>query len=384
MKKEALFKEIEIENEISDELNKLSQGALNRYSEMTEFQRGFLCGLIRDYKPKKVLEIGIAAGGTTSVILKTLEKYNIDAEMYSVDISEKWYRDNKRESGFLKEELIKKDKIKHKFILGKPISYVIDQIGSDVDFLIIDTTHVVPGELLDFLICYPYLKEEAIVVLHDVIENLITGNPNEIATKILFDSIDADKFYCIGEDEYKDGFSNIAAFKVNKSTKKSIRNIFSALTLSWMYLMSEEDKNSYLECIRRNYSSNYYEWITQIFELQEFAVAKNKIRENYGRHIEILDFNLQKGNIYIYGAGYWADLYTKYLIHKNIEILGYIISDDHNKNESKLVQKYNLPIFYLSELQNKKDTANILLAIDVNVQRQCVLNLRMKGFANII
>ena len=46
---------------------------------------------------------------------------------------------------------------------------VIDEIGSDIDFLILDTLHIVPGEILDFLVCLPYLTKDAIVVLHDAI-----------------------------------------------------------------------------------------------------------------------------------------------------------------------------------------------------------------------
>lgn len=36
-------------------------------SEMNEDQRGFLCGLLRDYNPQKILEVGVAAGGTTTI-----------------------------------------------------------------------------------------------------------------------------------------------------------------------------------------------------------------------------------------------------------------------------------------------------------------------------
>ncbi len=35
--------------------------------EMTEFELSFLCGLIRDRRPQKIIEVGVAAGGTTAV-----------------------------------------------------------------------------------------------------------------------------------------------------------------------------------------------------------------------------------------------------------------------------------------------------------------------------
>ena len=59
-----LFKEpIEILDKISSD----------RKSEMTEWQLSFLCGLIKESRPQKLVEIGVAAGGTTAVILNCIK-----------------------------------------------------------------------------------------------------------------------------------------------------------------------------------------------------------------------------------------------------------------------------------------------------------------------
>ena len=71
-------------------LDKIAQGE----SEMTEWQLGFLCGLIKQKKPKKILEIGVAAGGTTAVILNCVAQLDLDTEVFSIDINEKLYSDN--------------------------------------------------------------------------------------------------------------------------------------------------------------------------------------------------------------------------------------------------------------------------------------------------
>lgn len=44
--------------------------------------------------------------------------------------------------------------IKHQFLLGKAIPFVLERIGKDIDFLILDTAHCLPGELLDFIVCF--------------------------------------------------------------------------------------------------------------------------------------------------------------------------------------------------------------------------------------
>ena len=43
----------------------------------------------------------------------------------------------------------------------------IETIGDEIDFVYIDTVNVTPGEMLDWLMVLPFLKNEAIVVFHD-------------------------------------------------------------------------------------------------------------------------------------------------------------------------------------------------------------------------
>lgn len=133
----------------------------------------FLCGLIKKFKPKKIVEIGVAAGGSTTVILECLKLLNYKSEMYSVDICKRCYFKPEENSGFIAADYLKKhelDNIKHKFILGKTIASAVEEIGEKVDFVIIDAMHSLPGELLDFICVYPLMtgKNGGTVVFHDV------------------------------------------------------------------------------------------------------------------------------------------------------------------------------------------------------------------------
>lgn len=62
-------------------------------SELSEAEHGFICGLIRKYKPKKIVELGVSGGGTSVLVLNCLQKLGLnDTKMYSVDLSETYLR----------------------------------------------------------------------------------------------------------------------------------------------------------------------------------------------------------------------------------------------------------------------------------------------------
>lgn len=69
--------------------------------EMSKFELAFLCGAIKQFRPKKILEVGVAGGATTAIILQALEEAGAPYEMYSLDRREKFYRDLSKAVGFI-------------------------------------------------------------------------------------------------------------------------------------------------------------------------------------------------------------------------------------------------------------------------------------------
>ena len=57
-------------------------------AEMSKWQLAFLCGLIKENKPKKIVEVGTSAGGTAAVLMNCVHMLGLDAEIYAVDINE--------------------------------------------------------------------------------------------------------------------------------------------------------------------------------------------------------------------------------------------------------------------------------------------------------
>ena len=169
----------------------------------------------------------MAAGGTTAVILNCVAQLDLDTEVFSIDINEKLYSDNTKDTGYLTEECISylPKKVSRTLYTGGISVEFLDKIGKEIDFLILDTMHILPGELLDFLACLPYLSKNCVVVLHDVVLHHIGQEANGYATQVLLDTVVGKKI--VGQDpESPQGYPNIGAFEITADTGKYIENVF--------------------------------------------------------------------------------------------------------------------------------------------------------------
>jgi predicted O-methyltransferase YrrM len=291
---EDMMKDIDLLYEPLEILDKLSEtGAM-----MSRDEHAFLCGLIRTYRPKKIVEVGVARGGTTAVLLNCISSFNLGAELFSVDISERCYADTSRQTGYLGEECKKylTNKVSHERYFGL-LPEFLDQIGDDVDFVILDTAHKMPGEILDFIACLPKLCQGAVVVLHDLTlnhENYMSKN--SFATRILLSSV-------VGDKAVRD---NIGAILVTEDTWKNIENVFSALMVTWNYLPQPE----HIEIYRNWYSRYYKKELTDEFEtavrMNTATLKNNRLYDTEMiRHVFAFCNNVKdrSGSIYIYGCG---------------------------------------------------------------------------------
>lgn len=290
-----------------DEELRAGLGESMQYTEMSDFDRAFLCGMIRQKRPRRILELGVAAGATTAVILNCIHVLDLDCRLISVDYSEAWYRDSSRKTGFVAEEFKKKQpdyKFEHEVFLGDVVAAHLDEICKDgkIDFLILDTAHSLPGEVLDFIACFPYLTEDAVVVLHDIaLSHKVAGHSGAVATKLLFDTVKADKFY-MKDPQESDGLANIAAFQLNEDTGENMLDIFSVLKTRWAYRLKLAAKQQYTKLLERHYEKYYTDIFESANELQNTLLWVNeKVEGHYRGDIQNLRQHWKKPKyIYIY------------------------------------------------------------------------------------
>lgn len=263
-------------NKIISELSKHGRG-LENFILMSEFDSAFLCGALKTFRPKKILEIGVAAGGSTAIILQVLEEIGAHYEMHSIDVAEKQVHFRNEPTGFLatlaKERIFSNLRGTHKFHLGKILPQVIDEIGGGIDFVILDTVHSLPGEVLDFPAVLPYLADNAVIVLHDVsLHQLRQDKCN--ATGVLFGAVTAEKFLNFQPEKYLFRYPNIAAFRVNEQTAANIENVFLSLILRWDYWPTDEQVKIYREHYRRFYSDALVEIFQDAVDMNAYNFAK--------------------------------------------------------------------------------------------------------------
>lgn len=279
---------------------------INGEPEMSPFDSAFLCGAIRKFKPNKIVEVGIAGGGTTAIILQCIHMIGLDkCNMYSIDYSERFYRDNTFRSGHLGGvalELIPELKDRHKFLLGN-VACTWNEELKDCDFLIIDTTHFLPGEVLDFITLLPILKDRAVVVLHDIRLNQMR-NREAIATGTVFSAAVGEK-YINWDDSSFNRYPNIGAIVVNEDTKKNICDLFLSLSLTWTYLPDEKQISGYRSVIEEYYDKNLVDIFDATLELNKRTYERNKSKRVIENAIYLFPFSQiwAGANIVLFGAG---------------------------------------------------------------------------------
>lgn len=244
-------------------------------SELSEAEHGFICGLIRKYKPKKIVELGVSGGGTSVLVLNCLQKLGLnDTKMYSVDLSETYHFNPDKKCGFQIDEAkpYLKNIDNHKLILGKILPEVIEDIAKDgkIDFIILDTTHYLPGELMDFAIAIPFLADNAVVVLDDTSFWFEGENRWAFATKVLFDlCISPNKYYA----ETPDGFSKIVGFTMPEKTSLWKKNIFDALSMPWHYFADNYIK-VYENIVNKYFDKDILDSFKKAVDINRIAINK--------------------------------------------------------------------------------------------------------------
>lgn len=356
--------------------------------EMTEYESGILCGIIREERPKKIVEVGVAAGGTTGIILECLSRLGCDCEVHSCDLAEKYYVDSERETGFLvKDRSAFFDFHNHTFHLGGYLPEYLDEIGGEIDLTIIDTVHAMPGEILDFLAIYPYMSKSGIVVIHDISYAqyyVRTTCPNSV----LMASIVGERLESGRDSKRPSEYPNIGLIRLNADTKKHISNVFSALMLNWDYLPETREREIYRNFYMRFYSPQDILMMDNAFQNNTEWIAVNRVQyevmERIIYHGEWRKFSASIKNIpipkaeyyYVYGHGNVSRRCLRYLLRSGIKITAIL-----DKNASEKEDERGIPVIRLDKerLNEIKCSCSLIMILVSKYDKEIVGELTAMG-----
>ena len=193
--------------------------------------------------------------------------------------------DRAREPGFLVSELRSQYPCSDhwKIYTGCTVARVIEEIGNDIDFVILDAAHILPGEVLDFLTVLPYLSNNATVVLHDVLAATRGVAADWYATGVLYSSVVANKYSLIRDfpGPLYGSICNIGAFQINEDTKKYIENLFLLLYLPWPSIPASKHFEDYITILKRHYSEDLCNLVSVLYNREINANALPSFHCNF-------------------------------------------------------------------------------------------------------
>ena len=239
--------------------------------QLTINEAYFLNGLIRKIKPKNCLEIGVASGGSSILILNAIKDYN-NSFLVSIDLNIQYCKNNSLKTGYkVKDfpELINKWSL----YTGDIPSKFLDKLNMKFDFAFIDTAHEAPGEILNLIEVLPFLNEQAIIVVHDIFWHFTRKAPpppKEIkftpSSIYLFSALYGEKILIKNNK-----LENIGAAFLFKNQTNHYIDYFILLNSFWEYMPKEYHLKFIREFIKKYYKKDLY------LQLYDNSVKFNKI-----------------------------------------------------------------------------------------------------------
>lgn len=179
----------------------------------------------------------------------------------------------------------------------------MEEIGGEIDLCLLDTMHINPGEFLDFLIVLPYLKKNAILILHDIA--LHHNYKSSITNVILFSCLNGKKLSF--NEDFWNRFANIGAVILDENMKDNILDYLYLLTLPWEYLPTDNDILECQKLFSKNYKEEFVDTFMNIMLCNKELFIKNKNAEvsniNNNVYNEINSIKIKYDNLEKYLSG---------------------------------------------------------------------------------
>ena len=203
-----------------------------KYKSLSDkFQISFLLGMIDSFEfqnkchIKNVLELGVFNGITSLYMLKTGCKRD-DFQLYGIEIGKE---------GFFGEAVFKEateEELLHYHLHRNSTSFDIEKVvaNNKIDMVFIDAGHSHPHPIIDLIHVLPFLHEESIVLLHDVVDYM---RPNAWGESFIYCGWKDEKYQTVFLDEKNQPIrkSTLGCIKIPKDKTKLYDNIMDIIMI---------------------------------------------------------------------------------------------------------------------------------------------------------
>lgn len=129
---------------------------------------GFLLSLIESARPRNIVEIGVASGASTCMMLKFFEAIGHHTALSSFDLAQTVYNHPDKPIGHLVHKTYPDGAPGWQLNLGTMSSDVATLIDGKADFVFIDANHNHPWPALDTLMALGFAKPGSFIQHHDI------------------------------------------------------------------------------------------------------------------------------------------------------------------------------------------------------------------------
>ncbi len=130
---------------------------------------GFLFEMVREIDPLEIIEIGVASGCSSAVLLRALDSLGGERRLHSFDIADCCYFATERAVGDAVAELAPDYSRNWRLHTGEGATHAAQRLaGRSIPLVFIDADHRHPYPTLDLLGVLPAVSENAWVILHDI------------------------------------------------------------------------------------------------------------------------------------------------------------------------------------------------------------------------
>ena len=128
----------------------------------------YIMGLVKHFKPRSILEIGVSAGLTSGAMLFASHTYDEGATVYGIDIADNVYFAPEKKIGALVDEACPELRSRLTLLPGRTCVDIPELFEEPMDFVYIDGLHSHPWPALDALNSLTRIGEGGIIVMNGI------------------------------------------------------------------------------------------------------------------------------------------------------------------------------------------------------------------------